>query len=690
MDVTLALLRGMAEQQDYFALRQACREQLMQEASRPVQILYALSCAHQDEHDYVRELLLKILSDVAIAPLSCSELEDLSAVYLALSDFELAENTLDALLQKEPANVLFLARKAYCRLMQKDYQLAYSGYAQLLELDSVKVEVKLNACWLLLGHLTGKYALSLSIKDQGVQRIWEILLQTEAQCHSMAETYTEDHYRQLACQFDAIRLELWALEGKFAEAEAWLNSHLKEVERYIENVHVFSDCLLHLGAVYLAEAVLLTATKYYPDEASLFSQLAMLASDQQRDRDAQFYIAQQSVRQSHDARPSYCGEIGNKPLPLINFELSNRIRARFTRDFISARAAFFDHSGVRWMDDVTPVFIIGVPFSGASLVEQRLLCSDQVSSLGISSHIPVIVEGLNSEQRKKGVNRLYPDMMDSLSLEQVNNLSQGLQSMYRAKSQGASVVIDKCVDNISHIGIIKCLLPNAKFIAVRRDPRSLLLSSGATEWLTQHAVLSVEECLGRQVIEFNALLGHWKKLFTDSILDITFESLTSQDTNTTTNLFNFIDVPMPLSMDDAMGGVALNYHEKALTSSPKHKQKCANLLRSMSKKVSLAADDMVTLPLPNMLALAYEHYIKGAYQKAEYDCKVILHYLPNFAPAYYLLGEIYLRNNLISMGVESLKEAIRLAPWKRQEWQTNLLKAETQLALTDAAQTERV
>ena len=186
---------------------------------------------------------------------------------------------------------------------------------------------------------------------------------------------------------------------------------------------------------------------------------------------------------------------------------------------------------------------------------------------------------------------------------------------------------------------------------------------------------TVPYLLGQHLVQYNTLMTHWKSLFAESIFEISFEELTSKGNLVAPRLFGFLDVPVPKNIEQAVTRGAQYAPDDASIKWSTYKQELSLLLRAMSKKSPAPVNDMVTLPEPNMLSNAYEYYQQAAYQEAEYQCKVILHHLPDFAPALYLLGEIYLRNDLLAMGVEYLNKAIDLAPWKRQQWQQNLTKA---------------
>lgn len=686
MDSKLALLREMAEQQEYLALQQACREQLMESDSRPVQILFALSCAHLDEPETAQSILSHVLETAVSEPLPMLEQQDMSAVYIAMSDYDTAELGLDRLLQQDPSNALNLARKAYCRLMQDDSRGAYQLYTRSIEHDPSKVEIWVNLCLLLLANQSDNSECLYSDITDTLDLVWSHLAQAEVQFTEFQDIYTPHRRKSLIRQLGAVRLECWVLENKFAEAEAWLNACLGESDYHRDNVLFYAECLFQHGEPFVAEAILLNAVKQYPDDAEFYRQLAIFAYDQNRMLDGRYYQMQYDARiLNHNER--WVFEQGVGVLPIVDFIDSARIRTRFSRGFLSTRFSHIEQANSA-VEEFQPVFIVGVPFSGLSLVEQLLLCSEQVASLGVSSHFPVLVEGLNLQHRNKGSNRFYPDLIDTLALEQLAEIAQGLQSLYCSKASGADVVIDKCVHNISHIGLIKSVFPNAKIISVRRDPRALALSPRVSYWLEPHLsqntvtsgdteFIDAASLVGQQLAQYNALMTHWKSLFADSILEVSFEELTLKGNLVASRLFDFLNLPVPSNIDQMVKKVAQYAPEDASIKWSNHKQELTFLLRAMSKKSPLAVDDMGTLPEPNMLALAYEHYTQGAYRESEYQCKVLLHHLPDFAPAHYLLGEIYVRNGLILLGVEYLNRAIDLAPWKRQQWQPNLIRAIT-------------
>ena len=63
---------------------------------------------------------------------------------------------------------------------------------------------------------------------------------------------------------------------------------------------------------------------------------------------------------------------------------------------------------------------------------------------------------------------------------------------------------------------------------------------------------------------------------------------------------------------------------------------------------------------------------EGDLQQAEKKCKTLLTYLPEHAPAFHLLSEVYLRAGLLDKSLEALQTALALAPWKQRQWNRDL------------------
>ena len=146
-----------------------------------------------------------------------------------------------------------------------------------------------------------------------------------------------------------------------------------------------------------------------------------------------------------------------------NAEQVQRSKALFTPEFLAARAG----SGCQAPD---PIFIVGLPRSGSTLLEQILASHPLVEGTQELPDIPTIARGLSGKKSRSEVPR-YPEMVGTLSGEQLQALGERyLQQTRIQRKTSAPLFIDKLPNNWAHAGLIHLILPNAKIIDARRHP----------------------------------------------------------------------------------------------------------------------------------------------------------------------------------------------------------------------------
>ncbi|MBR7889165.1 sulfotransferase [Marinomonas sp. A79] len=681
MDATLHLLREMAEQREYQALQQACADFLLLDNHPEVLILQMLALANMGKKDSAASLLAAFEQTTDLDGLSSFARLDMGSVYSALARFEEAENLFDGLIEQAFCLGVVLAKKAYCRLMQGDEAGAEALFVKALEHENCPLEVVINLCELHLAR---------SSQLPSIDRVQAYLAHSEQEEHTLLDTGSE-YQLGLREQLDSIRLECWVKQGQKAEAESWLRDMTADEPRYAQNIASYVDYLVDKCDLFnscdhiAAEAILRFGLKTYPNNPLLLHRLDEVCS----------IFAENVAAQ-----------------PAIKASLGARVRARFHPTFLSSRLLGADHHTVETPsyalgpDRLTfsPVFLLGLPCSGVSLLADAL--SEQMLSVGekvvpcATSIIGVAIEGIDMAQRTLGTRRAYPDNLDVLTPEQIQGLAESIQLAYQNKST-SDLVIDTNLDNIHHLGFIKWLFPKAKCILVNQDVREWLASSSLDQWLVQQGLTSTEEkadCLGEQFADFKALSAHWQRYFSADMLTVSIEQWQQSPTETLAEIADFIgmksigmegiemeqnSVPSMSAYEETLDDTLLE--EKGLEEKKSKSRASALPKRSMLQlafnkallkyKTAAPVTDMVTLPKAGLLTDAFRLYTDQQPRDAEYQCKVILHHLPSFAPAHYLLGELYLANGLIQLGIDSIERAISLSPWKAPRWQRNLPQA---------------
>ncbi len=179
-----------------------------------------------------------------------------------------------------------------------------------------------------------------------------------------------------------------------------------------------------------------------------------------------------------------------------------------------------------------PVFVVGMPRSGATLVEQILASHSGIVGLGESNRIGDLVSRLAQSARSEQYDDWDPDGVTSLAEDYIARLPDHNGAVRR--------VVDKTPDNLWHLAAIARLFPNARVIVCRRDPRDTCLSC-----LFQNSELPMPysndlvHCAQR-VREVDRMLDHWRSVLPISMLDVHYEALVSDPEAEVRRLIAFV------------------------------------------------------------------------------------------------------------------------------------------------------
>ncbi len=156
-----------------------------------------------------------------------------------------------------------------------------------------------------------------------------------------------------------------------------------------------------------------------------------------------------------------------------------------------------------------PVFIVGLPRSGTSLVEQVLASHPAVQGAGELPLLPSLARALPA---RLGVSEPWPACVASLEPGRLRQLGADYLAGLPAVASGVRRITDKLPANYHYLGLIALALPGARIIACRRDPRDVALSNyfhlfGRGQTFTHDLV-----DLARQVLAERRLMAHWQAL----------------------------------------------------------------------------------------------------------------------------------------------------------------------------------
>lgn len=175
-----------------------------------------------------------------------------------------------------------------------------------------------------------------------------------------------------------------------------------------------------------------------------------------------------------------------------------------------------------------PIFIVGMPRTGTTLVEQIVSSHSSVMAAGELQNFPLAVKRMTQTPS--------PDVLDLETLQASRNLDMAkLGEAYinstRPQTGSTPRFIDKLPLNFMYIGLILEALPNAKIICLRRDPMDTCLSNFrqlfAVDFKHYHYNYDLLTC-GQYFIEFDKLMRHWHSVNPGKIFDVQYEGLVAE------------------------------------------------------------------------------------------------------------------------------------------------------------------
>ena len=203
----------------------------------------------------------------------------------------------------------------------------------------------------------------------------------------------------------------------------------------------------------------------------------------------------------------------------------------YTSDFVTERHAW-------GMPDPRPVFIVGFPRSGTTLTEQILASHPQIHGAGELHDIHKISRSLHEvfdapwENPLNAVHQLQPDSTRAAAQRYLDRLNA-------VAPPTADRIVDKMPDNINHLGLIAVLLPTAKAILCRRDPRDIALSCWQTV-LKACPWNNDWDHIARRMADYQRLLKHWKQDPPLAICEIKYEELVTDLERNARLLIDFV------------------------------------------------------------------------------------------------------------------------------------------------------
>jgi sulfotransferase family protein/tetratricopeptide repeat protein len=217
---------------------------------------------------------------------------------------------------------------------------------------------------------------------------------------------------------------------------------------------------------------------------------------------------------------------------------ANATAASYVRDLVDAKFVAA-HAG-QGSRSAAPIFIVGMPRSGSTLIEQILASHPDVQGLGETGVLPaLVVHG-------------YPQTADGL-----RDLAARYLAGMRARGwDGASRFVDKTLENYLHVGLIHLLFPKAVILHAVRDPMDTGFACYRQLFTSGNETLYDLSDIGAEYLRYRALMDHWRDILPRRVVDVAYETLVGDP-----------DAQIPVLVTETAGlrwdSATLRFHERA-------------------------------------------------------------------------------------------------------------------------------
>jgi len=183
--------------------------------------------------------------------------------------------------------------------------------------------------------------------------------------------------------------------------------------------------------------------------------------------------------------------------------------------------------------NVAPIFIVGLPRSGTTLVDRLLSSHTHVASLGeINSFAFSLIHSVGHHQGKQ-------QLIEKSSRADFAFLAKNYSQATRGYGMNEAFLIDKTPLNFLYIGLIKKAFPKAKIIHLQRHPLDSCFAMYKTVFRMGYPFSYSLEDLSQYYIAYHRLMQHWRKQFPHSIYDLSYEKLVTAPEQQAKSLLNY-------------------------------------------------------------------------------------------------------------------------------------------------------
>jgi tetratricopeptide (TPR) repeat protein len=190
--------------------------------------------------------------------------------------------------------------------------------------------------------------------------------------------------------------------------------------------------------------------------------------------------------------------------------------------------------------DASPIFVVGLPRSGSTLIEQILASHSMIDGTHELRDLQQVIKSVREPTRKKTV---FPEVLQDLSADEWHRIGENYIESTRRYRGGAPHFIDKNPNNFFFIGLIRLALPNAKIINARRHPLDSCFGTYKQLFASGQPFSYDLTELGEYYLQYLRLMDHWQQLLPEFILDVHYEQVVADLETEVRRILDFCGLP---------------------------------------------------------------------------------------------------------------------------------------------------
>ncbi len=196
-----------------------------------------------------------------------------------------------------------------------------------------------------------------------------------------------------------------------------------------------------------------------------------------------------------------------------------------------------------------PIFIVGLPRAGSTLLEQILASHSQVEGTSELPNILALAHRLDGRRRVDD-EAIYPGNLADLTVDELTEFGEAYLRDTAIYRTGKLRFIDKMPNNFRHIGLIHLILPNARIIDARREPMACCFSNFKQLFAEGQDFTYGLDAIGRYYAGYIDLMQHWDSVLPGKVLHVQYEDVVADLETQVRRLLDFCGLPFERSCVD--------------------------------------------------------------------------------------------------------------------------------------------